>query len=182
MYDGTTSDTVTLYANPIAGDSVNASYTSASFSDAFVGSNKPVSVVGIAIAGADAGNYSSNTTAATTASITPSGGTPNPPVIPVELAVVPILPLGTSNQAPIALQEDMSSGVFTANIIPDMPSNPSIGTLLTYRQSANQSNLLVVANPQRGPEILSLFPAPVIKPTSPIAPIAPILVPKPSRN
>ena len=69
-YDGTTTATVTLGDNRIAGDAVSASYVSASFADKQVGANKAVSVTGIAIAGADAGNYSANATASATASIT----------------------------------------------------------------------------------------------------------------
>jgi hypothetical protein len=179
VYDGTTSGTVTLYANPIAGDVVNPSYTSASFSNPYVGSNKPVSVVGIALSGADAGNYSSNTTASTTATITASGGAPNPSSSIASLAVVPTTPIGASNQAPIALQEDIRSGAFSPAIIPDSTYSLGAGVLIANRQGANQSNMLVVTNPQRGPEMQSLFPAPVI---TPIMPIAPILVPRPSRN
>ena len=53
------------------GDDVTASYTSASFNDKNVGTGKPVSVTGISISGADAGNYNlTNTTASATADIT----------------------------------------------------------------------------------------------------------------
>jgi hypothetical protein len=179
VYDGTTSDTVTLYANPIAGDVVNPSYTAASFSTPYVGSNKPVSVVGIAITGADAINYSSNTTATTTASITASGGTLNPSANVASLEVIPTTPLGSSNQAPLALQEDVSSGVSTPTITTGVASGLGAGALVSSRQGANQSNMLMVANPQRGPEMQSLFPAPVI---APMVPIVPILVPKQGRN
>ena len=71
-YDGTTSATVTLATDAIGGDVVTAAYTSASFADKNVGNGKPVSVSGISISGADAGNYTLlNTTASTTANITP---------------------------------------------------------------------------------------------------------------
>jgi hypothetical protein len=71
VYDGTAAGTVTLSDNRIAGDSLTDSYTSASFSDKNVGTNKAVSVTGIAISGTDAGNYTlQNTTASTTANIT----------------------------------------------------------------------------------------------------------------
>jgi filamentous hemagglutinin family protein len=179
VYDTTTSASVNLSANPIAGDIVNPSYTSASFSTPYVGSNKPVSVVGIALSGADASNYSSNSTASTTASITASGGTPNPSLSVASLEVVPTTPIGSSSQAPSALQEDLRSGVFTPIIIPGSAYGLGGGVLASNRQGANQSNMLVVTNPQRSPEMQSLFPAPVI---APMKPIAPILVPKPSRN
>src|SRR6185436_11051647 len=70
VYDGTTSATVTLSDNRLAGDILTASYTSADFANKNVGNAKTVNVLGIAINGADAANYSANTTAATTADIT----------------------------------------------------------------------------------------------------------------
>jgi hypothetical protein len=68
-YDGTTTATVTLSDDRIAGDALTDSYSSASFSDKNVGSGKTVTVTGIAISGADAANYSANPNTATTASI-----------------------------------------------------------------------------------------------------------------
>jgi hypothetical protein len=53
------------------------SYVSASFADKSVGNAKLVTVSGIAITGTDAGNYTFNTTATTTANITPLGITGN---------------------------------------------------------------------------------------------------------
>ncbi|MDO9024143.1 YDG domain-containing protein, partial [Zwartia sp.] len=71
VYDGNTTDIVTLAATPIAGDTVTLANTAANFVDKNVGTAKTVNVTGITIAGADAGNYTANTTTATTASITP---------------------------------------------------------------------------------------------------------------
>jgi hypothetical protein len=71
VYDGTTTATVTLSDNRVLGDVFTDSYASASFADKFVGTSKPVTVIGISISGTDAGNYAlSNTTANTTADIT----------------------------------------------------------------------------------------------------------------
>lgn len=70
IYDGTATAMVTLSDNRVSGDSLSTSYTSASFSDKNVGTGKTVSVTGISASGADAGNYSYNTAAATTANIT----------------------------------------------------------------------------------------------------------------
>jgi hypothetical protein len=61
---------VTLADNRVAGDVLTASNTAANFADKNVGTGKAVSVSGIALTGTDAGNYSVNTTAATTADIT----------------------------------------------------------------------------------------------------------------
>src|SRR5205807_18151 len=66
IYDGTTVATATLSNNAVSSDDVSASYTSASFDDKNVGTNKPVTVSGISLSGADTGNYTFNTTAATT--------------------------------------------------------------------------------------------------------------------
>jgi len=71
VYDRTTNATVTLSDNRVAGDVFTDSYTSASFADKKVANSKAVSVSGITINGADAGNYTFNTTASTTANITP---------------------------------------------------------------------------------------------------------------
>jgi hypothetical protein len=70
IYDGTTNATVTLSDDRIAGDVVTTAYTSAAFLDKNVGTGKTVNVSGISISGADAGNYTFNTTASTTADIT----------------------------------------------------------------------------------------------------------------
>ena len=72
VYDGTTAATVTLTDNRIAGDSFTDADTAATFTDKNVGNGKSVTVAGITIAGADAGNYSvGSTTATATANITP---------------------------------------------------------------------------------------------------------------
>ena len=69
VYDGSLSATVSLLDNRIAGDVLSASYVAA-FSDKNVGNAKLVTVSGINISGADAANYTFNTTAQTTANIT----------------------------------------------------------------------------------------------------------------
>jgi hypothetical protein len=71
VYDGTSAATVTLSSNAFVGDIVTLGSTSAVFADAIVGNGKAVTVSGISISGADAGNYNLlNTTANTTANIT----------------------------------------------------------------------------------------------------------------
>ncbi|MDE2622985.1 MAG: hypothetical protein KGM83_07325, partial [Betaproteobacteria bacterium] len=78
-YDGTAAASVTLGSSGLVGsDSVSFTDTSATFSDKNVGSNKTVTVQGIAASGSDATNYSlGNTAATTTASITPATLTVN---------------------------------------------------------------------------------------------------------
>ncbi len=73
VYDGTTAATITdagTLSGVVTGDAVNAINGGASFIDKNVGSGKSVTLNGVALAGADAGNYSIAATAATTASIT----------------------------------------------------------------------------------------------------------------
>ena len=71
VYDGTNVATVTLSNTALAGDTVTNAYGAATFTaDKNVGNGKAVGVTGISIAGIDAGNYSYNTTASTTANIT----------------------------------------------------------------------------------------------------------------
>jgi predicted RNA-binding protein len=71
VYDGTTAATVALSDNRITGDVVTVTYTAAAFANKSIGLDKAVAVSGIGISGRDAGNYTVNTTASTTASITP---------------------------------------------------------------------------------------------------------------
>jgi hypothetical protein len=72
VYDGTTADAVALAsAGVLSGDSVTFSGTG-SFADKHVGTAKNVSVSGIAASGADAGDYSYNASANTTATIMPA--------------------------------------------------------------------------------------------------------------
>jgi hypothetical protein len=69
-YDGLTDATVTLTDNRVAGDSLVVGYGAAAFSDVNVGTGKAVNVSGITLSGADAGNYTFSTSAATSANIT----------------------------------------------------------------------------------------------------------------
>src|ERR1041384_2816825 len=67
MFDGTTSATVVLSDNRSPGDVFTDPYTSATFATAGVGTNIPVSVLGISITGPDSSKYMLlNTTATTT--------------------------------------------------------------------------------------------------------------------
>ncbi len=69
-YDGTIAATVSLSTNALAGDVVTPSYGNAEFNTKDAGSARPVSVTGITIAGADAGNYNLlNLTASSAADI-----------------------------------------------------------------------------------------------------------------
>ena len=69
VYDGTSSATVTLSDDRIAGDALTTTYV-ASYGDKNVGNAKVVGVTGLNLGGTDAGNYTFNSAAATTANIT----------------------------------------------------------------------------------------------------------------
>ena len=73
-YNGSVNDAAALSSSSvIPGDSITFQDTSATFGDPNVGSGKTVSVAGISATGADAANYTlNNTTASTTADITPA--------------------------------------------------------------------------------------------------------------
>ncbi|MEK8051501.1 YDG domain-containing protein [Ideonella sp. DXS22W] len=73
VYDGSTSATLTggTLSGTVSGDNVGLTGMSGSFADRHVGTAKTVTVTGFALSGSDAGNYSLDTTSAsTTASIT----------------------------------------------------------------------------------------------------------------
>ena len=69
-YDGNNTATVTLSDDRVTGDVLTVSRTAATFPDKNAGTTRTVTVTGITIAGTDSGNYTQNTTATTTASIT----------------------------------------------------------------------------------------------------------------
>ncbi len=77
VYDGTTQATLDMsnarFDGQIAGDTLSLASAQLAFADKNVGGNKPVSVTGLTLGGADAGNYQlANTSLSTAASITPA--------------------------------------------------------------------------------------------------------------
>jgi hypothetical protein len=72
VYDGTKTDAVSLATTGILGGDTVTFTGTGSFADKNVGTAKTVAVTGIAASGDDAGNYSYNATANTTATITPA--------------------------------------------------------------------------------------------------------------
>nr|WP_314624151.1 YDG domain-containing protein [uncultured Noviherbaspirillum sp.] len=71
VYDGNTGTSATLRDDRIAGDTIVASYQTANFTDKNAGQNKEVTISGLALSGADAGNYTAGAAVASRASITP---------------------------------------------------------------------------------------------------------------
>ena len=72
VYDGTTAATVIFGDDRVAGDVLTLAGT-ANFADKNVGTGKTVTISGITLGGADAGNYGFNTSLFSIASITPRG-------------------------------------------------------------------------------------------------------------
>ncbi|HEY8023314.1 MAG TPA: YDG domain-containing protein [Burkholderiaceae bacterium] len=74
VYNGTTSDTVTLTSSGVvAGDALSFTDSAATFANKNVGTNLAVNVIGINMSGVDAGNYTlTNRNATTSASIIPA--------------------------------------------------------------------------------------------------------------
>jgi hypothetical protein len=72
VYDSTTAAIVTLTGAPLSGDSVNVTYANAAYGDKNVGKGKTITVNGIAISGADAGDYNSVLSTTTTGDVTPA--------------------------------------------------------------------------------------------------------------
>jgi filamentous hemagglutinin family protein len=68
-YDGTTNAGATLSDNRIGADNLVLSSTGKAFSDKNAGTGKTITVSGITVTGTDAGNYTWNTSASTTADI-----------------------------------------------------------------------------------------------------------------
>ncbi|WP_193317461.1 YDG domain-containing protein [Janthinobacterium violaceinigrum] len=69
VYDATTNAVVTLRDNRIGNDQLSIASNGASFGDKNAGLGKTVTVAGIRLSGADAGNYVVNSTASSTATI-----------------------------------------------------------------------------------------------------------------
>ena len=69
VYDGTRTAIVALSDNRLSGSELDIAYSTALFDTKHVGEMKEVTVLGLSVTGADAGNYVANTEATTTADI-----------------------------------------------------------------------------------------------------------------
>jgi hypothetical protein len=130
-YDGTTTATVTLSDNRVAGDVLTESYASANFANKNVGQNKVVTVSGIANSGADSGNYAlSSTSTTTTASITKRALT-------VTAVTDAKIYDGTvaSNKVPLISGETSLAGGDTAALA-EAFDTPNVGTGKTLKPTA----------------------------------------------
>jgi hypothetical protein len=102
LYDGTTLAMVSScnLSNVIGDESVTCSATNASFADADVGVGKTVTVTGIALGGADAGNYMLRANSSTgTANITPAPAMVTLGNLQQTYTGLPLVPTVTTNPA-----------------------------------------------------------------------------------
>ncbi|MGK5028545.1 YDG domain-containing protein [Janthinobacterium sp. MDT1-19] len=161
QFDGTTAALVVLADNRIAGDALTLADAGASFANADVGSDKPVTVTGINIAGSDAANYSlQNSSASTSASILAAGVEPTRvPQLPVTVPVVPALttvasPLALTLQVPVA-----------GGRIVDGQRNSAITVSLVRPSSDGQPGMVSVSIPKdmvsKGDGFSFALPAPL---------------------
>ncbi|PLY39817.1 hypothetical protein CSZ94_24395 [Janthinobacterium sp. ROICE36] len=159
QFDGTTAALVVLADNRIAGDALTLADGGASFANADVGSNKPVTVMGINIAGSDAANYSlQNSSASTSASILAAGVQPTQvPQLPV---TVPVVPAPTTAASPLTLQAPVAGGR-----IVDGQRDSAITVSLVRPSSDGQPGMVSVAIPKdmvsKGDAFSFALPAPL---------------------
>ncbi|MDN2696428.1 YDG domain-containing protein [Janthinobacterium sp. SUN073] len=159
QFDGTVAAMVVLADNRIAGDLLTLADGAASFASADVGSNKPVTVTGISIAGSDAANYSlQNTSTSTIASILAAGVEPTRvPQLPV---TVPVVPAPTSAASPLTLQAPVPGGR-----IADGQRNSAITVSLVRPLSDGQPGMVSVSIPKdmvsKGDAFSFALPAPL---------------------
>lgn len=191
VFDGTTTATVLLSDNRIAGDVLTTSNATANFDSPAVGNDKSIFVAGITTAGTDSGNYTYNTTATTFASITPTAAITEQTL--QAQGIVPLTPLSTQNDAPIVLQKDTQYGGITATpIIPlgfgstaylepgienGFDGVPAALTLFVGTQPAYRPGMLSVLQSPVGPAMQSLYP---LQPITPY--VAPVRLPRQGRN
>ncbi|MET3132057.1 filamentous hemagglutinin family protein [Oxalobacteraceae bacterium GrIS 1.11] len=146
LFDGGTVASVALHDNRVGGDVLTLADAAASFADAAAGAAKPVSVVGISVAGVDAANYSlQNTSAATTANIVAvETVTSQVPQLPV---IAPVVPVTTRVPSPLTLSTPVTVAV-VATTVADAPATAAISVSLVRPSSGTVSGIVTVSIPK----------------------------------
>jgi hypothetical protein len=146
VYDGTTSATVTLSDNQLAGDTLTVTYAAASFSDPNVGTGKPVQVSGISVTGPDAGNYTPNSSTMAMENITSASSTTavssSPPSIVEGSSVsftATISPAGAASTVPTGTVQFSSNGQPLGSPV---ALNAGVATLTTSQLSAGSNTVM----------------------------------------
>jgi hypothetical protein len=141
VYNGNTNATVTgTLKDIVTGDAVTATHTSATFDTAAVGTDKTVTVAGIALAGKDASNYKVNAVATTKANVTAVTPPPPSPVVPSSAAPQVKIPVGSANPFSLASVEEMDDDVCSANGIENFEScqcEEAQGVSICYEPAAS---------------------------------------------
>ena len=159
QFDGTVAATVVLADDRIAGDLLTLADGGASFASADVGTNKPVTVTGIHIAGSDAANYSlQNSSTSTSASILAAGVEPT--LVPQLPVTVPVVPAPTAAASPLTLQAPVPGGR-----IADGQRDSAITVSLVRPLSDGQAGMVSVSIPKemvsKGDAFSFALPAPL---------------------
>ncbi len=146
VYDGTIADAVTLAGTGVlAADSVAFANTSATFADKNVGTAKTVSIAGITATGPDAGNYTVNSTALTTANITPATLTESALPVTVAVGQTPVLTGGVSGFVPGDTIANATDG--TLSWLTNAPVHPTAGTYAVDGAGLTAGNYLIAQSP-----------------------------------
>jgi filamentous hemagglutinin family protein len=124
VFDGNSNATVTgTLKDIVTGDAVTATHTSATFDTAAVGTNKTVTVAGIALTGGDASNYKIDpvvnlgNTATAKANITAAASIPPAPVVPTSASSSGRvkIPTPTANPFQLASAEELGEEDFCSD-------------------------------------------------------------------
>jgi filamentous hemagglutinin family protein len=163
VYNGSVNDAVTL-SGTLSGDQVTIGDTSATFGDPNVGTGKTVTVDGISLSGASAGNYTLlNNTTTTTANITP---------VILDLTGTRVYDTGTDANANLFGTGGVLTGVNGETLTVSGSGIVSSKNVGTYTGSAqfNLNNLLLTGNGSAlasnytlagGTDTLTITPAPL---------------------
>jgi len=173
VYNGLLDATAILADNRVAGDVLTTGYTSAAYLDKNVANGKTVNVSGISLSNTDAGNYSFNTTAATTADITQANLTVTASDASKIYGQTPTLTAfttaGLMYGETVGSVTETSPGTVAAASVANSPYpiTPSIATGGTFTPSN-----YTIGYVNGALTVLPLVPPPVVVP-----PVEPVIVP-----
>jgi hypothetical protein len=147
VYNGTTVATVeTLTGSGVlAGDTVTFADTGATFNTKNVGTGKTVTISGISAGGGDGGDYAVNTTATTTANITPATLTETATAVSVPQGQQPLLTGTVSGFVPGDSIANATTG--TLAWVANTPAFPATGTYAIDGKGLSAQNYLIVQAP-----------------------------------
>jgi hypothetical protein len=159
-YDGTTTATLSALgsAGVLPGDTVAFSAGAATFADKNVGNAKPVAVTGISAAGQDATDYLYNTSAVTTAGVTPATLTESAVPVSVTSGQVPKLTGSVSGFLPGDTLANATDGSLVWSTNATLAATP--GSYAVDGSGLSAENYLLVQSPNNA-IALTITAAPV---------------------